>query len=67
MLLALMLVISVSARNDREPELNRKAARIHARALTIDSHNDTPMWFTDTSYNFAEDHRGKRPRNRVDI
>ncbi|KAF5068406.1 Membrane dipeptidase [anaerobic digester metagenome] len=45
----------------------RKAARIHARALTIDSHNDTPMWFTDTSYNFAEDHRGKRPRNRVDI
>ncbi|KAF0204659.1 MAG: hypothetical protein FD170_84 [Bacteroidetes bacterium] len=53
--------------NTKENKTARKAARIHAKALTIDSHNDTPMWFTDSSFNFAEDHRGKRPRNRVDI
>ncbi len=66
-LMALLLTTSGFTRDDRESKLKRKSARIHARALTIDSHNDTPMWFTDTSYNFAEDHRGKRPRNRVDI
>lgn len=66
-LLALLLTTTAYAGNENEEKLKRKAARIHARALTIDSHNDTPMWFTDTSYNFAEDHRGKRPRNRVDI
>lgn len=53
--------------NPKEERIIRKAARIHARALTIDSHNDTPMWFADTGFNFAEDHRGKRPRRRVDI
>lgn len=58
---------AVQSGNPKEDKLQRKAARIHAKALTIDSHNDTPMWFTDTTYKFAEDHRGKRPRNRVDI
>jgi membrane dipeptidase len=58
---------AVQSGNPKEDKLQRKAARIHAKALTIDSHNDSPMWFTDTMYNFAEDHRGKRPRNRVDI
>lgn len=67
LLLSLLLTISAIAGNGKEQKLIRKAARIHARALTIDSHNDTPMWFTDSSYNFSKDHRGKRPRNRVDI
>lgn len=58
---------SVYSSNTKDKKTARKAARIHAKALTIDSHNDTPMWFTDSTFNFAEDHRGKRPRNRVDI
>jgi len=58
---------SVYSSNTKDKKTERKAARIHAKALTIDSHNDTPMWFTDSTFNFAEDHRGKRPRNRVDI
>jgi len=69
MIVAAFLLYSqaVQSGNPKEDKLQRKAARIHAKALTIDSHNDTPMWFTDTTYNFAEDHRGKHPRNRVDI
>jgi membrane dipeptidase len=55
------------AGKDPEARLKQKADRIHRSVLTLDSHNDTPMWLADTTYNFAEDHRGKRPRNRVDI
>jgi len=51
----------------KEARLQRKAARIHASALTIDSHNDTPMWFTDTSFNFGVNHKGTQHSNRVDI
>jgi len=51
----------------KEARLQRKAARIHASALTIDSHNDTPMWFTDTSFNFGVNHKGTQHGNRVDI
>jgi len=58
---------SVYSSNTKEKKTARKAARIHAKALTIDSHNDTPMWFTDSTFNFAEDHRSKRPKRRVDI
>ncbi len=55
------------AGKDPEARLRQKADRIHRSVLTLDSHNDTPMWLADTTYNFAEDHHGKRPRNRVDI
>ena len=55
------------AGKDPEARLRQKAERIHRKVLTLDSHNDTPMWLSDTTYDFAEDHRGKRPRNRVDI
>jgi membrane dipeptidase len=69
LMVSVLLLFSqaVQSGNPKEDKLQRKAARIHARALTIDSHNDTPMWFTDSAYNFTEDHRNKRPRNRVDI
>ncbi len=58
---------SYATKGGKEERLLKKAVHIHTKAFTIDSHNDTPMWFTDSTYNFAEDHRGKRPRNRVDI
>lgn len=67
LLLLLTCNISRSAENPDNTRKSRKASRIHARAVTIDSHNDTPMWFTDSNYNFAADHRNLRPRNRVDL
>ncbi|MBW6490165.1 MAG: dipeptidase [Lentimicrobium sp.] len=66
-ILFMFIDLKVSYSNPKEDRIIRKAARIHARALTIDSHNDTPMWFSDTNFNFAEDHSGVRPRRRVDI
>lgn len=69
-LLFTIILASLQAFGSGDPEekkLQRKAARIHARALTIDSHNDTPMWFTDTTYDFSQNHQDMRPGNRVDI
>ncbi|MDD3743543.1 MAG: membrane dipeptidase, partial [Lentimicrobiaceae bacterium] len=51
----------------KQQRLQKKAARIHNSCFTIDSHNDTPMWFMDSTYNFGENNANRRPRNRVDI
>lgn len=59
--------ISLGTNNPDNARDSRKVSRIHSRAITIDSHNDTPMWFTDSNYNFATDHHNLRPRNRVDL
>lgn len=65
-----LLLISTqvtSAGKPNEDRLRARASRIHARAFTIDSHNDTPMWFTDSTYQFGINHRNMKPSNRVDI
>ncbi|PKP15843.1 MAG: membrane dipeptidase, partial [Bacteroidetes bacterium HGW-Bacteroidetes-22] len=70
LLISLVLLVSLpvfAGNGGKQDRLQHKAARIHAKAFTIDSHNDTPMWFTDSSYNFGQNHKGMRPRNRVDI
>lgn len=67
LLLLLTCNISLGTNNPDNARESRKASRIHARAVINDSHNDTPMWFTDSNYNFAADHRNLRPRNRVDL
>lgn len=56
-----------SGNDEKDVRLQKKAARIHAKAFTVDSHNDTPMWFTDSAYQFGINHADMRPRNRVDI
>ncbi len=65
--LLLSCPFSFGGKPRKEERLSQKAAKIHADAFTIDSHNDTPMWFTDTTYNFGINHADMRPRNRVDI
>ena len=70
LLITAFFVISASSfanKSGKEERLQKKAARIHAKAFTVDSHNDTPMWFTDSAYQFGENHANMRPRNRVDI
>ena len=67
-LILMLCTFSAFAGNgSKEDRLQKKAARIHAKAFTVDSHNDTPMWFTDSAYRFGENHANMRPRNRVDI
>ena len=63
----LCTISSFATNGSKEERLLKKAARIHAKAFTVDSHNDTPMWFTDSAYQFGDNHANMRPRNRVDI
>jgi microsomal dipeptidase-like Zn-dependent dipeptidase/gamma-glutamyl-gamma-aminobutyrate hydrolase PuuD len=40
----------------------RLAKEIHERILSVDTHTDTPLWFSRTGFNLAE-----RERNRVNL
>ena len=37
--------------------------RIHKKAVTIDSHSDTPLWFLNPDYSFGQSHNNnvKKP------
>jgi membrane dipeptidase len=41
--------------------------RVHQKAITIDSHTDTPMWFLNEEYSFAEKHDSHTQRSKIDI
>ncbi len=44
-----------------------KISRIHKRAITIDSHTDTPMRFLDQGFSFAQRHDARTQHSKVDI
>ncbi|MFO7617819.1 MAG: dipeptidase [Bacteroidales bacterium] len=50
-----------------QESLEEKAARIHEKAYTIDSHNDTPMRFSDSTYNMSERHDPRKGGGKVDF
>ena len=41
--------------------------KVHEKAITIDSHTDTPMWFLNEEYSFASSHDSRTQRSKVDI
>jgi membrane dipeptidase len=66
-LLAIIAFIAQSCNNS--PKFNsieEKAAYIHNKAFTVDSHTDTPMSFTSKDFDFGKDNSGSK-RSRVDI
>lgn len=46
-------------------KLEKKARRIHAKCLTVDTHCDTPMQMIKPGFNIREEH--KAPKSRVDL
>ncbi|HEY3370220.1 MAG TPA: dipeptidase [Prolixibacteraceae bacterium] len=46
-------------------KLEKKAQRIHANCLTIDTHCDTPMQMIKPGFNIRDEH--KAPKSRVDL
>jgi membrane dipeptidase len=48
-------------------QLEKKAARIHAAAYTIDSHTDTPMLLTRPGYDFMKRNDPDETRSKVDL
>jgi membrane dipeptidase len=52
-----------TGKNLSKPE--KKAQRIHAKCLTVDTHCDTPMQMIKPGFNIREEH--KAPKSRVDL
>jgi membrane dipeptidase len=48
-------------------QLEKRAARIHAAAYTIDSHTDTPMLLTRPGYDFMKRNDPDETRSKVDL
>ena len=46
-------------------KLERKAQRVHAQCLTVDTHCDTPMLMIKPRFDLREEH--KTPNSRVDL
>ncbi|MBK7173406.1 MAG: dipeptidase [Bacteroidales bacterium] len=61
----LILPLFLSAQNARNSET--KAARIHEKIFTVDSHTDTPMNLFDPEFNVAIDNSSTVRRSKVDF
>lgn len=44
-----------------------RAKKIHASALTVDSHVDTPMWLTREGFDFTENHSNDKRPSKLDL
>lgn len=58
--------LSSCANNAKFNSIEEEAAYIHNKALTIDSHTDTPLAFSSKDFNFGKDNSGNN-RSKVDI
>jgi membrane dipeptidase len=68
MLLLLLATIGLlSSCSPDEEKLKDKAARIHEKALTVDSHVDTPLWLTREGFRFGDRNDGAGSRSKLDI
>lgn len=62
--LILGILMGFSTEKDMD-KLEKKAQRIHANCLTIDTHCDTPMQMIKPGFNIRDEH--KAPKSRVDL
>jgi membrane dipeptidase len=68
--LSIFFIVFISATmagNTDSARLEQKAKKIHDQILTIDSHNDTPLWMVRPGFDWSERHDSKTERSRVDL
>ncbi|MCF8396540.1 MAG: dipeptidase [Bacteroidales bacterium] len=63
----MILIIAMTLVSCNEETTEEKAARIHQKVLTIDSHTDTPLRFTRSDFDLAEKHDPRESRSKVDF
>ncbi len=61
-----LFVMSACNTQKKFNSIEEKAAYIHDKALTVDSHTDTPLWFSSKDFDFAKNNKEIR-RSKVDI
>jgi membrane dipeptidase len=64
-LLATALVLSSCS--DAETRLEKKAARIHEAAYTVDSHTDTPLRINREGFDFGARNDPRETRSKIDL
>jgi len=64
-LLAAVLVLTGCA--DTETKLEKKAARIHAAAYTVDSHTDTPLRLNREGFDFGVRNDPRETHSKIDL
>jgi membrane dipeptidase len=65
--LAIIIIMISNLTQCQQETLDQKTARIHAKALTLDSHTDTPLRFTRDAFDIAEHHDGRKTYSRLDL
>ena len=63
--LIFLLISGVLMSFSSEKKLEKRAQRIHAKCLTVDTHCDTPMQMIKPGFNIRDEH--KAPQSRVDL
>ncbi|MEN8230475.1 MAG: dipeptidase [Bacteroidota bacterium] len=64
-LLAVAILLTSCA--DPEIKIEKRAARIHAAALTVDSHTDTPLGLNRPGFNFGERNDPITTHSKIDL
>lgn len=65
--LILIAIALISTKGCQQETQQQKVNRIHEKALTIDSHTDTPLRFTRDAFDVSEKHDGKETYTRLDL
>jgi membrane dipeptidase len=66
-LLPLAMAVALFSCTGSGSQLEKRAARIHAAAYTIDSHTDTPMLLARPGYDFMKRNDPDETRSKVDL
>jgi len=62
---SLAIIVLLAFTPSEKEDFNKKVWEIHERAITVDTHCDTPMALLDEEFDIAE--RNEPPRSRVDF
>ncbi len=66
-MLSLAIVFSSCSSKMTEEQIRKKAADIHEKVLTVDTHNDTPSMLMRSDYNIAEKHDPRKGGGKLDF
>ena len=67
LLLATVLAFTACADSDPETRLQKKAAKIHKAAHTVDSHTDTPLRLNRMGFDFGVRNDPRETRSKIDL
>ena len=66
-ILFLAVTMAFTGCSDSETKIQKKAARIHAAAYTVDSHTDTPLRIGRDGFDFGVRNDPKETRSKIDL